>query len=61
MNFKFEFDDGSFEYPTSSPAQYDDIDNPTSLWENDCGATQKECSGFKYYGGHNECANGNSF
>jgi hypothetical protein len=60
MNFEFEFDDGMFEYPTSSPAYYyndEDEENPTGLWENDCGATRKECSGFHYYGGHGECAN----
>jgi hypothetical protein len=35
MNFEFEFDDGSFEYPTESPAVYDDdvgVEHPTAEW-----------------------------
>jgi len=29
--------------------------DPTRLWENDCSATKKICSGFPYFGGMNEC------
>jgi hypothetical protein len=40
MEFEYEFDDGSFAYPTRSPGDYDHgNDNPTGEWQNDCGAT----------------------
>jgi hypothetical protein len=62
MNFEYEFDDGTFAFPTQTPGNYDHgNDNPTGEWLNDCGATEKTCSGFQYYGGFGECANGNSF
>jgi hypothetical protein len=62
MVIEYEYDKSVewIQYPTETPANYDSgVENPTGLWSNDCGATQKECSGFPYYGGHNECANGN--
>jgi hypothetical protein len=49
-------------YPTASPANYDEgHNNPTSLWNNDCSATEKSCGGFNYFGGYNECAQGHRF
>jgi hypothetical protein len=40
MNFEYEFNDGSFAFPTVSPGDYDfRNDNPTGEWQNDCGAT----------------------
>lgn len=49
-------------WPTESPANYDGGDaTPTHNWSNDCGATEKQCQGIHYWGGHNECAKGNSF
>jgi hypothetical protein len=62
MNFQYQFDDGTpREWPETSPAVYDPSENPTANWQNDCGATQKQCSGFPYYGGHGECAQGHEF
>jgi hypothetical protein len=58
MYFEYEFDNGERLYSTeNNPENYDwNEENPTGLWENDCGATIKECAGFSYYGGYNECA-----
>jgi hypothetical protein len=62
MNFEYTFDDGTPRvWPTESPARYDESENPTANWDNDCGATEKTCSGFPYWGGHNQCANGHEF
>jgi hypothetical protein len=63
MYFEYEFDNGEPQYDESNnPGNYDyDQLNPTSLWENDCGATLKQCVGFNYYGGFNECGMGHSF
>jgi hypothetical protein len=59
MMVEYEFDP-SVEWvvmPTESPADYDHgVENPTALWENDCGASKHECAGYFYYGGANECA-----
>jgi hypothetical protein len=62
FSFNYFFDDGTAGFPTESPAFYDgsDVPNPSELWQNDCGATQKECSGFHYFGGLNECGQGNT-
>jgi hypothetical protein len=49
-------------WPTESPADYDNgMANPSTLWQNDCGATEKTCQGNTYFGGHGECAQGHSF
>jgi hypothetical protein len=32
-----------------------------SLWESNCGATEKTCQGHQYIGGYNQCANGHAF
>jgi hypothetical protein len=62
MRFYYEFDPEGTVFPTESPASYDHgVENPTGLWENDCSATQKQCAGFNYYGGFNECAQGHQF
>jgi len=67
MEFTYEYDPEidwtpTREWPSSSPADYDDgVENPDGLWENDCGATRKECNGMQYYGGFSECARGHSF
>jgi hypothetical protein len=48
--------------PTESPADYDaGVENPSALWENDCNANKHECSGYFYYGGAHECAQGHTF
>jgi hypothetical protein len=44
MEVTYEYDT-SVEWvrlPTESPANYDEgVENPTGLWSNDCGATEK--------------------
>jgi hypothetical protein len=56
MKLEYEFGDFTFVLPTESPVNVDEgVRNPTELWQNDCGATEKECAGFKFFGGHNEC------
>jgi hypothetical protein len=46
----------------TSPADYDaGIEDPSGLWDNNCGATKKSCVGFDYYGGFNQCAHGHEF
>jgi len=48
-----DFDDGRPRF-TMSPD--DGVSDPSSLWENNCGATKKTCSGgIEYYGGQGEC------
>jgi hypothetical protein len=60
MSLKYEF--GEFNLPEESPVNVDEgTRNPTSYWKNDCGATEKECAGLKYWGGANECGQGNQF
>jgi hypothetical protein len=63
MKFTYSFDPNQENLmPTVSPAKYDvGFHNPTELWENDCGATEKTCQGHTYFGGYNECAQGHSF
>jgi hypothetical protein len=63
MNFEYDFDNGEpRDWPSASPGNYDHgVEDPTSLWENDCGATKRHCSGLPYYGGYNQCAQGHSF
>jgi hypothetical protein len=63
MRLRYKFDPNVESLrPTTSPANYDQgEENPTGLWENDCSATERECSGLKYYGGYNQCAQGHSF
>jgi hypothetical protein len=63
MRFDYLFDDGTAGFPTESPAYYDgpEVENPSELWENNCGATEKSCAGQAYFGGHNECAQGSMF
>jgi hypothetical protein len=63
MQFEYNFDDGQEpSWPAASPGNYDhDVENPTGLWENDCGATFRHCAGLPYYGGHNQCAAGDTF
>jgi hypothetical protein len=52
--------DPSIEVPLV--IDYDDhVVDPDELWENNCGATQKDCQGYSYYGGHSQCAQGHSF
>jgi hypothetical protein len=61
MDFEYEFDDGrnAFAIATTSPGNYDlGVENPSELWENNCGATEKDCAGKRYFGGANECAQG---
>jgi hypothetical protein len=64
MHFEYDFDPSVEwlpDFPTISPGDYDrDHTNPTSLWTNDCGASRKSCNGNFYYGGHNECGQGNT-
>jgi hypothetical protein len=57
MNFEYEFNDGR---PSTTNDFDDEEENPTLLWENNCGATQKTCAGYEYFGGHGECARGHS-
>jgi hypothetical protein len=62
MRLWYEFDPEGKALPCESPANYDAGEsNPTELWENDCDATKKQCAGFDYYGGHNQCAQGHNF
>ena len=63
-DMKLEYEFGAFDFvlPTESPVNVDEGErNPTALWQNDCGATEKECAGFNYFGGANQCGQGNSF
>jgi hypothetical protein len=39
----------------------EDAVNPMDNWQNNCGATESECGGYRYIGGFNECAQGHSF
>jgi hypothetical protein len=66
LRFGYEYDPTVTEREenpfASSPADYDyDHSDPTSLWENDCDATSKTCSGLEYWGGKGECGTGNTF
>jgi hypothetical protein len=66
MTFEYDYDPTveapEQTYPTESPANYDEgHENPSSLWEDDCQATEKSCGGFMYWGGYNECAQNNRF
>jgi hypothetical protein len=57
MRFTYDFEDGR------NPNMIDvdeDVENPSQLWENDCGATQKTCGGMQYFGGKNECGEGHT-
>jgi hypothetical protein len=58
MHFEYEFNDGRPE--TTGNYDAGEID-PTSLWENNCGATRKTCNTDQYYGGYNECGSGAQF
>jgi hypothetical protein len=59
MRLNYEFDDGR---PKPATANIDEgVTDPSELWENNCGASVKTCQGHRYYGGHNECAQGHSF
>jgi hypothetical protein len=61
MELTYEFDDGNTQ-PLESPADYDNGDtDATRFWDNNCGATKKQCAGQDYYGGYNECAQGHEF
>jgi hypothetical protein len=58
MTFEYDYDPNvewpAKTYPTESPANYDaGHNNPSSLWQNDCSATEKSCGGFMYWGGYN--------
>jgi hypothetical protein len=56
MVFNYEFGDNEPVWPTTSPGNYDlDHENPTEFWQNNCGATEKQCAGRPYYGGFNQC------
>jgi hypothetical protein len=67
MSFTYDFnpnfgDDEEPVWPATSPANYDEgEENPTGYWQNDCGATEKSCAGYQYYGGFGECAQGHRF
>jgi hypothetical protein len=61
-DMRIEYDyDPSVEWVQPNTRDYDEGEsNPTSLWTNNCGATEKECYGFKYFGGHGQCARGHT-
>jgi hypothetical protein len=48
-------------WPARSPGNVDHgVSNPLALWNNDCGATEHNCAGMQYYGGHGECGQGHT-
>jgi hypothetical protein len=56
MQIEYDYDP-SVEWVQPNTRDYDEgKTNPTQYWTNNCGATEKECYGFKYYGGHGQCA-----
>ena len=60
MNFEYDFDP-SVEWTPTFTGNYDEgVANPTALWENNCGATEKTCQGHQYFGGYNECGQGHN-
>jgi hypothetical protein len=61
MQFNYDFDP-SIPWVQPSSNDFDDgVDNPMSLWQSNCGATEQTCQGHTYIGGFNQCAQGHSF
>jgi hypothetical protein len=55
LQLKYEFDDGH----RPLIGDYDEgVNDPASLWENNCAATPQMCQGHKFYGGYGQCAKG---
>jgi hypothetical protein len=62
MVFEYEFGDNEPQWPSASPGNYDlDYPTPTEFWQNNCGASLKECAGRPYYGGYNQCGQSSEF
>jgi hypothetical protein len=56
MHIEYDYDP-SVEWVQPNTKDFDEgVDNPTKLWTDNCGATEHECFGFKYWGGKGQCA-----
>jgi hypothetical protein len=61
MKFEYEYEEEDLNTRNYDDDNNEDVENPTSLWKNNCGATEKECEDLTYFGGKDECAQGSTF